>query len=159
MPDSCPTNNNINNTKINKRASKKKVSSWEPTEADFEYAASKGLDAADVLEGIRLWDKQNGNKAAYADLTAFWQGWCRREAKRAPRASNGQQSSSKPTGKKLSEKQEALVESLIDQAYRRYAQGDRLLAGEDFHEMRRQLQEACLAGNLKEAADRYTLRL
>jgi len=42
-----------------------------------------------VLEAIRLWDKQNGNKAAYIDLTAFWQNWCIRDSKKKPKRTTG----------------------------------------------------------------------
>ena len=74
---------------INKIKGKTKVVEWEPNEADRQFAQSKGLDAAEVLEAIRLWDKQNGNKAAYVDLTAFWQNWCIRDAKKKPKRVTG----------------------------------------------------------------------
>ena len=74
---------------IQNKNRKTKVVDWEPSQADREYAESKGLDAAEVLEAIRLWDKQNGNKAAYVDLTAFWQNWCIRDAKKKPKRVTG----------------------------------------------------------------------
>jgi len=74
---------------INNKKGKTKVVDWEPDEADRQFAQSKGLDAAEVLEAIRLWDKQNGNKAAYIDLTAFWQNWCIRDAKKKPKRATG----------------------------------------------------------------------
>jgi len=74
---------------LKRNKGKTKVVDWEPSQADREYAESKGLDAAEVLEAIRLWDKQNGNKAAYVDLTAFWQNWCIRDAKKKPKRVTG----------------------------------------------------------------------
>jgi len=85
---------------INKIKGKTKVVEWEPDEADRQFAQSKGLDAAEVLEAIRLWDKQNGNKAAYVDLTAFWQNWCIRDSKKKPKRVTGH---SKPFNGQLSE--------------------------------------------------------
>lgn len=77
----CPPNyNNYNNDKPIKGA-KQKLSDWNPTHADKEYAESLELDWQELLTDIRLWDEKNGNKAAYASCKAFWQGWCRKEAK------------------------------------------------------------------------------
>lgn len=73
-------------TNINKKT---KVIDWQPTDQDRQFAQSKGLDDSEVLEAIRLWDKQNGNKAAYVDCQAFWQNWCIRDAKRKPKRTGG----------------------------------------------------------------------
>ena len=89
----CPPNynNNINYISTNKGNRKQKVSEWTPTEADLAYATELGLDANEVLTDIRLWDEKNGNRAAYNSVTAFWQGWCRKESKRLPARSVSQQ--------------------------------------------------------------------
>lgn len=81
-------NHKLKETKINKNR-KTKVIDWQPSDADRAFAKSKELDPDSILESIRLWDKQNGNKAAYIDVTAFWQNWCVREAKRKPKAVSG----------------------------------------------------------------------
>ena len=60
-------------------------------DADKLYASDKGLDWKEIFEDIRLWNQKNGNKASYADCKAFWQQWCRSEAKKPQRASSGQQ--------------------------------------------------------------------
>ena len=81
-------------TKSNKlqRQKKQLLVDWKPDTEDKVYATDRGLDWQEVLEDIRIWNEQGGNKAAYASLKAFWQGWVRRDAKRRPRASNRQQS-------------------------------------------------------------------
>ena len=81
-------------TKSNKlqRQKKQLLVDWMPDTEDKVYATDRGLDWQEVLEDIRIWNEQGGNKAAYASLKAFWQGWVRRDAKRRPRASNRQQS-------------------------------------------------------------------
>ena len=72
-----------NNTKY-------KISDLVLDEGMRAYAEKHGLDADEVFEDIRLWDESSAKKKQYASLEAFWQGWVRREAKRAPRASQGQ---------------------------------------------------------------------
>ena len=77
-------------TKSNKlqRQKKQLLMGWVPDTEDKTYATDRGLDWNDVLEDIRIWNEQGGNKAAYASLKAFWQGWVRREAKRRPSTAN-----------------------------------------------------------------------
>jgi hypothetical protein len=77
----CPPNYNNNNNNNTIKGAKQKLSDWNPTHADKEYAESLELDWQELLTDIRLWDEKNGNKAAYASCKAFWQGWCRKEAK------------------------------------------------------------------------------
>ena len=60
-------------------------------DADKQYATDKGLDWSEISEDVRLWNEKNGNKASYASCKAFWQQWCRSEAKKPQRASSGQQ--------------------------------------------------------------------
>ena len=108
---------NINNN--SKTSSKQKVSEWTPTEADLAYATELGLDANEVLTDIRLWDEKNGNRAAYNSVTAFWQGWCRKESKRRPARSVSQQ---KPNyaERGLSEAQMGFIDSLTRKYYAKF---------------------------------------
>jgi DNA-binding HxlR family transcriptional regulator len=108
---------NINNN--SKTSSKQKVSDWTPTEADLAYATELGLDANEVLTDIRLWDEKNGNRAAYNSVTAFWQGWCRKESKRRPARSVSQQ---KPNyaERGLSEAQLGFIDSLTRKYYAKF---------------------------------------
>ena len=108
---------NINNN--SKTSSKQKVSEWTPTEADLAYAKELGLDANEVLTDIRLWDEKNGNRAAYNSVTAFWQGWCRKESKRRPARSVSQQ---KPNyaERGLSEAQLGFIDSLTRKYYAKF---------------------------------------
>lgn len=120
----CPPNynNNINNNNYiarKKGNQKQKVSEWIPTPDDIAYAKELGLDADEVLTDIRLWDEKNGHKASYNSVTAFWQGWCRKEAKRRPVRSESQQ---KPNyaDRGLSEAQLGFVESMTKKYYAKY---------------------------------------
>ena len=70
---------------LNKNKAKTKLIDWQPDINDKSYAKDLGLNAESILEGIRLWDQQNGNKAAYVDCSAFWKNWCRKEAERKPK--------------------------------------------------------------------------
>ena len=106
-------------TKPNKGAGKQKLTDWEPTVADKEYAESLELDWQEILTDIRLWDEKNGNKAAYASCRAFWQGWCRKEGKRTQRASNRQQSVSKGR-RELSDRQKVYAETVTERIVKAY---------------------------------------
>ena len=84
---------NNNNTNLPKKNVSKKMllADWTPDDACKQYATDKGLDWTETFEDIRLWNEKNGNKASYASLTAFWQQWCRKEAKDRPARLNRQQ--------------------------------------------------------------------
>ena len=69
---------------LNKHKGKTKVSDWVPSEADKQWAIDNGADWHDTLTSIKLWSKQNGDKAAYVDMSAFWQNWIRRDKSRKP---------------------------------------------------------------------------
>lgn len=77
-------------TKSNKLARQKKqlLVDWSPDDADKQYATDLGIDWQETLTDIQLWNEQGGNRAAYASVRAFWQGWVRREAKRRPTPAN-----------------------------------------------------------------------
>lgn len=132
---------------------KQKVSEWSPSEQDIAYAQQQGVDADDILTSIRLWDEQNGNKAAYASCSAFFKQWARKEGKRSQRPSQSR------TGGKPTARQEKLVQSLLEQAHKREQQGDPLFLGEDYDQLRKTLTQACLDGNLSEVCEGMTLRL
>lgn len=65
---------------------KTKIADYQFTQADKDYAKGLGLDAGRIIEDIRLWDEQNGNKAAYSNCSAFFKRWCRQSAEKTPRA-------------------------------------------------------------------------
>lgn len=123
MTDRCLTNNNINNNKINKRVQKTKVADWMPDQQDVLYANELGLDANDIIEQIRLWDEQNGHKAAYASVSAFFKNWCRREADRKPKRTTGAEKP-KQTAKTITARQEAMIENLMPKYLAAYKTDD-----------------------------------
>jgi len=136
----CPPNynNNINNNNYiaPKRVNKKqKVSEWIPTPEDIAYAKELGLDADEVLTDIRLWDDKNGNKASYSNVTAFWQSWCRRDAKGRPTRSVSQQSGNQQV-RSLSPAQEGYIDGLARKYYGKYAH-----EGYDFEDIKGYLTE------------------
>jgi len=99
-------------TNKKKAQNKQKISEWEPTQFDKEYAESLELDWQEILTDIRLWDDKGGNKAAYASCKAFWQTWCRKEGKSSQRRSNRQQSASGGKSKVLSEGQKVFADNV-----------------------------------------------
>ena len=125
----------VNNNNISKKATKQKVSDWMPTDADKLYAKELGLDADEVLTDIRLWDQKNGNKASYSNVTAFWQSWCRRDAKGRPTRSVSQQSGNQQV-RSLSPAQEGYIDGLARKYYGKYAH-----EGYDFEDIKGYLTE------------------
>lgn len=125
----------VNNNNISKKATKQKVSDWMPTDADKLYAKELGLDADEVLTDIRLWDDKNGNKASYSNVTAFWQSWCRRDAKGRPARSVSQQSGNQQV-RSLSPAQEGYIDGLARKYYGKYAH-----EGYDFEDIKGYLTE------------------
>ena len=125
----------VNNNNISKKTTKQKVSDWMPTDADKMYAKELGLDADEVLTDIRLWDDKNGNKASYSNVTAFWQSWCRRDAKGRPARSQGG-SSRVSSERSLSPAQEGYIDGLARKYYSKYAH-----EGYDFEDIKGYLTE------------------
>ena len=88
-----------------------------------KYATDRELDAEEILEDIKLWNEQNGNKKKYANLNAFYMNWCRKEARRKPKTSIKVQSDQKDgkvavrAEKELSQPQKDLIQSWIDQVH------------------------------------------
>ena len=80
---------NKDNTNLpkKKKVEKMLLIDYQLDDSDKQYAIDKGLDWEEILEDIRLWNEKNGNKASYASCKAFWQQWCRSEAKKPQRAS------------------------------------------------------------------------
>ena len=119
------------------KSKKQKVVDWKPDEADRAYAAELGLNADDVLESIRLWDEQNGHKAAYASCSAFWKNWCRKDAKRLTGASKrdtgGNSAKGKPKG--LTERQKSFIDNLIPKYRSAYPHDDMGLVRDALTEM------------------------
>lgn len=67
---------------------------WQPTEADFAYGAELGFSREQVAseaEDMRLWAQANRNRAVArkANWTQAFQGWLRREAKKAKQPNSG----------------------------------------------------------------------
>lgn len=83
-----------------------------------KYAEDLGLDADEVLTDIKLWDASLAKKKQYASLSAFWQGWCRREAKRAPRALKRDAGGNQV--KELSDKQVEFARSKAERLWAKY---------------------------------------
>lgn len=82
------TINNNHYININKKNKKKENLLTELVLTDDlkKYATDRELDAEEILEDIKLWNEQNGNKKKYANLNAFYMNWCRKEARRKPKA-------------------------------------------------------------------------
>ena len=86
-----------------------------------EYAEGYGLDAAEVIEDIRIWDMTNGHRARYVSLDGFFMGWVRREAKKAQRRPAKMQPVAETANpKQLSEKQEALAHKLASTLWEKH---------------------------------------
>ena len=100
------------------KSNKQLLVDWSPDDTDKKYATDAGLSWEDTVEDIRLWNEQNGNKAAYASCKAFWQGWVRREAKRRPGASVRQQSPCQV--RELTHKQKEYAKNAAEKLFHRY---------------------------------------
>jgi hypothetical protein len=125
--DKCVSPKQYNNNNTNKdKKQKQKVVDWMPDEADRKYADELGLNPDEVLESIRLWDEQNGNKATYASVTAFWKNWCKREAKSFTGGSKRSKvvKHTQEAVKGLTEPQKAFIENLIPKYKRAYPTDD-----------------------------------
>ena len=117
-------NNHYNNNK-KKKSKEVLLIDFEVTDDIKKYATDLGLDADDIIEDIRLWNEQNGNKAKYANPNAFYMNWFRKEAKRKPKTLVKVQSDQKDKStsvraeKELSQPQKDLIQSWLDQLYRK----------------------------------------
>ena len=123
--DNCVSAKQYNNDNNNNKGDKKKqkLSEWLPSNDDIAYAVKQGVDAQEILETMRLWDEQNGNKAAYVSCSAFWMNWCRREAKRSTGASKAKQQGDKKA-KKVTARQEAMIDNLVAKYRKAYQYDD-----------------------------------
>ena len=119
------TINNNHYININKKNKKKEnlLTELVLTDELKKYATDRELDAEEILEDIKLWNEQNGNKKKYANLNAFYMNWCRKEARRKPKTSIKVQSDQKGdkvavrAEKELSQPQKDLIQSWIDQVH------------------------------------------
>jgi len=118
-------NNNHYNNNNKKKSKEVLLIDFEVTYDIKKYATDLGLDADDIIEDIRLWNEQNGNKAKYANPNAFYMNWFRKEAKRKPKTFVKVQSDQKDKStsvraeKELSQPQKDLIQSWLDQLYRK----------------------------------------
>lgn len=116
-------NNNHYNNKKKKKNKEILLVDFVVTDNIKKYATDLGLDADDVIEDIRLWNEQNGNKAKYANPNAFYMNWFRKEAKRKPKTVVKVQSDQKDgkvavrAEKELSQPQKDLIQSWVDQVH------------------------------------------
>lgn len=114
VTDGCLTNNNNNNNNKNKYS----FSDLIIDDGMRKYAEELGLDADEIYEDMRLWDESQTKKKQYASLNAFWQGWCRREAKRSPRASKSQEKAVKV--RELSDRQVEFARSKAEKLFMKH---------------------------------------
>lgn len=107
-----------------KSTNKKAVADLVLTDKLKDYAASYGLDAQETLEDIRLWDMQNGHKARYASLEAFFMGWVRREAKRAKPSYKSNQKPEIAQARQLTDKQKEFAHAALAKLWDREKLGE-----------------------------------
>lgn len=117
-----------------------------------KYATDRELDAEEILEDIKLWNEQNGNKKKYASLDAFYRNWCRREARRKPKTLFKVQSHQKGdkvvvrAEKGLSHKQIVFRDNIVEKVER--LQHDPKWAYTNFDRLRNEIEEAMRKGSL-----------
>lgn len=83
-----------------------------------KYAEDLGLDPDDIYEDMRIWDEGQDKKKTYVSLNAFWQGWCRREAKSSQRPLKRQERTSEV--RELSERQVEFARSKADKLWQKH---------------------------------------
>lgn len=71
-------------TKKRVKSKQIKLVDWEPCEKAKAYAAERNLNANEIWEDMKLWNAANGDRKACESPLAFWQMWCRKEAKKRP---------------------------------------------------------------------------
>lgn len=157
----------INNNRIynnNKKKIKKTILliDFEVTDELKKYANDLGLDADEVIEDIRLWNEQNGNKAKYANPNAFYMNWFRKEAKRKPKQVVKVQSSEKDTNtsvkakKGLTTAQLVFVDNIIAKVER--LQNDPRWSCTNFDRLREEVENEMRQGSINEYLNKMGLR-
>lgn len=117
-----------------------------------KYASDRELDAEEILEDIKLWNEQNGNKKKYASLDAFFMNWCRKEARRKPKTPLKVQSHQKDdkvsvrAEKGLSHKQLVFRDNIVAKVEK--LQHDPKWAYTNFDRLRNEIEEAMRKGSL-----------
>jgi len=150
------TINNNHYININKKNKKKENLLTELVLTDDlkKYATDRELDAEEILEDIKLWNEQNGNKKKYASLDAFFRNWCRREARRKPKTSFKVQSHQKDdkvavrAEKVLSMAQLNYIDNIVAKVER--LQHDPRWAYTNFDRLRNEIENAMRQGSLSE---------
>lgn len=157
----------INNNRIynnNKKKIKKTILliDFEVTDELKKYANDLGLDADEVIEDIRLWNEQNGNKAKYANPNAFYMNWFRKEAKRKPKQVVKVQSDEKDTNtsvkakKGLTTAQLVFVDNIIAKVER--LQNDPRWSCTNFDRLREEVENEMRQGSINEYLNKMGLR-
>jgi hypothetical protein len=117
-----------------------------------KYATDRELDAEEILEDIKLWNEQNGNKKKYASLDAFYMNWCRKEARRKPKTVAKVQSDQKDgkvavrAEKGLTHKQLVFRDNIVARVEK--LQHDPQWAYTNFDRLRSEIEEAMRKGSL-----------
>ena len=147
-------NNHYNNNKKKKKNKEVLLVDFVVTDNIKKYATDLGLDADDVIEDIRLWNEQNGNKAKYANPNAFYMNWFRKEAKRKPKTVVKVQSDQKDgkvavrAEKGLTMAQLNYIDNIVAKVER--LQNDPRWAYTNFDRLRNEIETAMRGGNLSE---------
>ena len=150
------TINNNHYININKKNKKKENLLTELVLTDDlkKYATDRELDAEEILEDIKLWNEQNGNKKKYANLNAFYMNWCRKEARRKPKTLLNVQSQQKDdkvavrAEKGLTMAQLNYIDNIVAKVER--LQHDPRWAYTNFDRLRIEIETAMRGGNLSE---------
>jgi hypothetical protein len=150
------TINNNHYININKKNKKKEnlLTELVLTDELKKYATDRELDAEEILEDIKLWNEQNGNKKKYANLNAFYMNWCRKEARRKPKAPFKVQSHQKDgkvavrAEKGLTTAQLNYIDNIVAKVER--LQNDPRWAYTNFDRLRNEIETAMRGGNLSE---------
>ena len=150
------TINNNHYININKKNKKKEnlLTELVLTDELKKYATDRELDAEEILEDIKLWNEQNGNKKKYANLNAFYMNWCRKEARRKPKAPLKVQSHQK--GDKVAVRPEKgltmaqlnYIDNIVAKVER--LQHDPRWAYTNFDRLRNEIETAMRQGSLSE---------
>ena len=150
------TINNNHYININKKNKKKEnlLTELALTDDLKKYATDRELDAEEILEDIKLWNEQNGNKKKYANLNAFYMNWCRKEARRKPKTSIKVQSDQKDgkvavrAEKGLTMAQLNYIDNIVAKVER--LQHDPRWAYTNFDRLRNEIETAMRQGSLSE---------
>ena len=156
-------NNHYNILKGKKSKKEILLVDFEVTDELKKYAINLEIDADEVIEDIRLWNEQNGNKAKYANPNAFYMNWFRKEAKRKPKTVLKVQSDQKDkttsvrAEKTLSQPQKDLIENWLEQIHRK-SKTDNRFVGENYDKLREAFTNSMKFQYADFQGGRYTTR-